>query len=83
MAKIHNHHSFPLTRHPVSSAYFWYFKNPCEGAVEYYCDSDWVTERWKPTNFRVNRFSEWHLLDGIRQADDGVVRPSMAATGKQ
>ena len=70
-------------RHPVSSAYFWYFKNPCEGAVEYYCDSDWVTERWKPTNFRINRFSEWHLVDGIRQEDDGVVRPSMAATGKQ
>lgn len=70
-------------RHPVSSAYFWYFKNPCEGAVEYFCDSDWVTDRWKPTNFKINRFSEWHLVDGIRQADDGVVRPSMAASGKQ
>lgn len=69
-------------RHPVSSAYFWYFKSPCEGAVEYYTDSDHVTENWKPTNFRVNRFSEWHLVDGIRQGEDGMVRPSMAATGK-
>ncbi len=69
-------------RHPVSSAYFWYFDNPCDGAVEYYTDSDYVTDAWKPHNYRNNRFSEWHMVDGIRQRDDGVVRPSMAATGK-
>ena len=45
-------------RHPVSSAYFWYFNGPCDGAMEYYCDSDWLTDNWKPTNFRTNRFSE-------------------------
>jgi hypothetical protein len=33
---------------------------------------------WKPTNFRVNRFSEWPLADGIKQADDGHIRPSLA-----
>ena len=70
-------------RHPISSAYFWYFKNPCEGAVEYFTDSDFITEEWKPHNYRVNKFSEWHLVDGIRQRDDGKVRPSMAASGKQ
>lgn len=70
-------------RHPISSAYFWYFKNPCEGAVEYFTDSDYLTEDWKPHNYKVNKFSEWHLVDGIRQRDDGKVRPSMAAAGKQ
>ncbi len=69
-------------RHPVSSAYFWYFNSPCDGAVEYYCDSDWVTESWKPSNFRNNRFSEWHLVDGIGQRDDGRVRPSAATAGR-
>jgi len=66
-------------RHPVSSAYFWYFKSPCEGAVEYYTDSDHVTEDWKPTSFRNNRFSEWHLVDGLQKRDDGKIRPSMSA----
>ncbi len=66
-------------RHPISSAYFWYFKNPLGGAVEYFCDADYVTDAWKPNNYRTNRFSEWHLVDGIRQRDDGKVRPSLAA----
>jgi catechol 2,3-dioxygenase-like lactoylglutathione lyase family enzyme len=70
-------------RHPISSAYFWYFKSPTEGAIEYYADSDFVTAAWKPTSFRVNRFSEWHLVDGIHPADDRTVRPSMAATARQ
>ena len=67
-------------RHPISSAYFWYFKNPCGGAVEYFSDSDFVTEAWKPTAYRINRFSEWHVVDGVGQADDGRVRPSMAVS---
>jgi catechol 2,3-dioxygenase-like lactoylglutathione lyase family enzyme len=66
-------------RHPISSAYFWYFKNPLGGAIEYFCDADYVTESWKPNNYRVNRFSEWHLVDGIAQRDDGKMRPSLAA----
>ncbi len=67
-------------RHPISSAYFWYFKNPLGGAVEYFCDADYVTDAWKPNNYRVNRFSEWHLVDGIKQRDDGKVRPSLVAS---
>ncbi len=67
-------------RHPISSAYFWYFKNPFGGAVEYFSDPDFVTEAWKPTAYRVNRFSEWHVVDGVGQAQDGRVRPSMAAS---
>lgn len=66
-------------RHPISSAYFWYFKNPLGGSVEYFSDPDFVTPKWKPHNYRVNRFSEWHLLDGIKRIDDGVVRPSLNA----
>jgi catechol 2,3-dioxygenase-like lactoylglutathione lyase family enzyme len=64
-------------RHPISSAYFWYFKNPLGGAVEYFCDADFVTEKWQAHQYRVNRFSEWHLVDGIHQVDDGKIRPSL------
>lgn len=53
-------------RHPVSSAYFWYFKNPLGGAIEYFSDTDIVTEAWKPVDFPEARFSEWHLPDGIK-----------------
>lgn len=70
-------------RHPVSSAYFWYFRTPWGGAFEYFSDSDFVTEKWKPTSFRQNRFSEWHLVDGIPAPTEHVARPSLAAAGKQ
>ena len=57
-------------RHPISSAYFWYFKNPLGGSIEYFADPDWVTEKgWKPHNYTVNRFSEWHLPDGLPEND--------------
>ena len=69
-------------RHPISSAYFWYFKSPCGGAIEYFTDSDYVTEDWKPHNYRINRFSEWHLPDGIQQEKEDKIRPSMSAAGK-
>jgi len=64
-------------RHPISSAYFWYFKNPLGGAVEYFSDADFVTEKWQAHQYRVNRFAEWHLLDGIEIKDDGKSRPSL------
>lgn len=67
-------------RHPISSAYFWYFKNPLGGAIEYFCDPDYVTERWKPNNYRVNRFSEWHLAAGLGGPSEvQLLRPAMAA----
>ena len=47
------------------------------GAVEYFCDADFVTEKWQPHQYRINRFSEWHLIDGIQIKDDGKVRPSL------
>lgn len=64
-------------RHPISSAYFWYFANPLGGMLEYFSNPDFVTEAWKPTNFRVNRFSEWHLADGIPAPRETILRPSL------
>ena len=68
-------------RHPISSAYFWYFKNPLGGAIEYFCDPDHVDAGWTPNNYRVNRFSEWHLADGLGSGTDAsaLARPSLAA----
>jgi catechol 2,3-dioxygenase-like lactoylglutathione lyase family enzyme len=66
-------------RHPISSAYFWYFKNPLGGAIEYFSDPDHVDEGWTPHNYRVNRFSEWHLADGLGDGRDAsaLARPSL------
>ena len=62
-------------RHPVSSSYFWYFKNPLGGAIEYFSDTDIVTEAWKPVDFPEAWFSEWHLPDGIKP-QNGPGRPT-------
>lgn len=59
-------------RHPISSAYFWYFKSPGGGLVEYYTDEDVLTPAWKPREFesKPENFAEWAILGGI----DGVTR---------
>jgi len=31
-------------RHPISSAYFWYFASPLGGMLEYFSNPDFVTE---------------------------------------
>ena len=53
-------------RHPLSSAYFWYFKNPCGGAAEYDFDSDVVTDEWEPRVYERTpaNFAEWAFADG-------------------
>jgi len=53
-------------RHPISSCYFWYFKNPCGGAAEYDSDSDYVTDKWKPRAWESTpeAFAEWAYPDG-------------------
>lgn len=66
-------------RHPISSAYFWYFKNPLGGTIEYFSNPDYVTEAWKPSNFRVNHFSEWHLAEGLPRPGQAPERPSLQA----
>lgn len=55
--------------HPISSAYFWYFKNPCGGAAEYFADEDHVTRKWRSRKFSAavpTNFAEWAQLDGVR-----------------
>jgi catechol 2,3-dioxygenase-like lactoylglutathione lyase family enzyme len=57
-------------RHPISSCYFWYFKNPCGGAAEYDFDSDVVDDDWEPTDFESTpqNFAEWCLAEGMGEA---------------
>jgi catechol 2,3-dioxygenase-like lactoylglutathione lyase family enzyme len=64
-------------RHPISSAYFWYFKGPFGGALEYYADDDWCTEAWQPREFerRPELFAEWAIAGGI----DGNTRRQVRA----
>ncbi|WP_322093034.1 VOC family protein [Paraburkholderia bannensis] len=54
-------------RHPVSSAYFWYFKNPAGGLIEYYADEDQLTPEWEPREFEPGPtvFAEWAIDGGL------------------
>lgn len=55
-------------RHPISSAFFWYFESPCGGLVEYYTDEDYLTENWQP---RLDleptplNYAEWAISGGL------------------
>ena len=64
-------------RHPVSSAYFWYFMSPLGGANEYYADEDHLTPKWKPRELKRSpqMFAEWALQQGI----DETRRPASVA----
>lgn len=59
-------------RHPVSSAYFWYFQNPAGALIEYYADEDELTPEWQPRDFEPGPlvFAEWAVDGGI----DGFTR---------
>jgi catechol 2,3-dioxygenase-like lactoylglutathione lyase family enzyme len=63
-------------RHPISSAYFWYFNNPLAAPLEYYADDDYCTENWRPGSFerKPELFAEWAIVGGI----DGVTRRQTA-----
>lgn len=54
-------------RHPVSSAYFWYFDNPCGGLIEYNADEDHLTPAWQAREFTPGPtvFAEWAVDGGI------------------
>ncbi|MBT2304160.1 VOC family protein [Variovorax paradoxus] len=68
-------------RHPVSSAYFWYFKNPAGGLIEYYADEDQLTADWQPREFEPGPtvFAEWAVDGGL----DGNTRRQKNADGPQ
>ncbi len=59
-------------KHPISSAFFWYFENPCGGLIEYNADEDHLTENWAPRDFTPSptAFAEWAIDGGI----DGFTR---------
>jgi catechol 2,3-dioxygenase-like lactoylglutathione lyase family enzyme len=65
-------------RHPISSAYFWYFHNPLGAPLEYYADEDFCTEAWHPAAFerKPELFAEWAIAGGI----DGTTRRQLAMT---
>jgi catechol-2,3-dioxygenase len=54
-------------RHRISSAYFWYFKNPAGGLAEYYWDEDFATAKWRPKTWdpAPTTFAEWVLGKGL------------------
>jgi catechol 2,3-dioxygenase-like lactoylglutathione lyase family enzyme len=63
-------------RHPISSAYFWYFENPLAAPLEYYADEDYCTADWTPGTFerKPELFAEWAIAGGI----DGKTRRQVA-----
>lgn len=69
-------------RHPISSAFFWYFENPCGGLIEYNADEDHLTRAWRERSFEPGptMFAEWAIDGGI----DGHTRrqPHVQASGK-
>jgi catechol 2,3-dioxygenase-like lactoylglutathione lyase family enzyme len=69
-------------RHPISSAYFWYFECPVGGLIEYNADEDHLTADWQPREFTPGPtvFAEWAIDGGI----DGHTRrqPQVAAAGQ-
>jgi catechol 2,3-dioxygenase-like lactoylglutathione lyase family enzyme len=54
-------------RHPISSAYFWYFKNPCGALVEYYSNEDSLDGNWVPREHESTpaNFAEWAIAGGL------------------
>jgi len=75
-------------RHPVSSAYFWYFKNPCGGLIEYYADEDQLTAAWQPREFEPGPtvFAEWAVdggLDGHTRRQKGTQAGGQFLTEKR
>ncbi len=57
-------------RHHISSCYFWYFDCPAGGATEYFCDEDFLTEKWKPGHWNPvpETFAEWVPAKGLTRS---------------
>jgi catechol 2,3-dioxygenase-like lactoylglutathione lyase family enzyme len=69
-------------KHPISSAFFWYFHNPAGALVEYYADEDMLTEAWEPREFSPGPtvYADWAITGGIdgntRRQSQGGETPS-------
>ncbi|WP_221795698.1 VOC family protein [Oceanobacter mangrovi] len=70
-------------RHPISSAFFWYFKNPAGALVEYYADEDELTAEWQPREFEPGPtvFAEWAISGGIDGNTRRQAKAPVAASG--
>lgn len=68
-------------RHPISSAYFWYFRNPAGGLIEYYADEDQLDGDWEAREFEPGPsvFAEWAIDGGL----DGHTRRQRNATAPE
>jgi catechol 2,3-dioxygenase-like lactoylglutathione lyase family enzyme len=71
-------------RHPISSAYFWYFDNPCGGLIEYNADEDHLTPAWQAREFTPGPivFAEWAIEGGIDGHTRRQAPPSASAEAK-
>jgi catechol 2,3-dioxygenase-like lactoylglutathione lyase family enzyme len=71
-------------RHPISSAYFWYFENPCGGLIEYNADEDHLTQDWQPRIFEPGPtvFAEWAVDGGLDGNSRRQKAGPLAVTGK-
>ncbi len=67
-------------RHPISSAYFWYFENPCGGLIEYNADEDHLTAKWQSRELQSGPevFAEWAVDGGL---DGHTRRQPLAKAG--
>ncbi len=75
-------------RHPISSAYFWYFKSPAGALCEYCADEDELTEAWVPRDFEPGPtvFAEWAVdggLDGHTRRQTGTKADGKFLTDKR
>jgi catechol 2,3-dioxygenase-like lactoylglutathione lyase family enzyme len=68
-------------RHPISSAYFWYFQCPAGGLIEYYADEDYLDHEWEAREFEPGptMFAEWAIEGGL----DGNTRRQISVKGPE
>ncbi len=53
-------------RHSLGSNWFWYFRNPCGGDIEYFADMDRMDDDWEPRYWDESPpYARWMLGDGI------------------
>ena len=51
-------------RHSLGSNWFWYFKNPCGGEIEYFADMDRLDDDWEPGYWEESPpYARWMIGD--------------------
>ena len=53
-------------RHSLGSNWFWYFKNPCGGDIEYFADMDRLDDNWEPGFWdKAPPYARWMLGEDV------------------